>query len=173
MAVDKDAAFTLSRGATGFFQPKDGPLPETDQRTFRAALYAAARAAGGHVGEIEEQTYPRTFHTATVIEGAGECIILCHAYHPWIAFAQERRDWYTEEFIALPPWAHTFTDLGFVVLDRAQLTLALFTRTSSRYSLLREAGRLVTVRILLLVRERRGEFADYGLGEHRSSGGYQ
>lgn len=125
MAVDKDAAFTLPRGTTGFFQPKDGPLPETDQRTFRAALYAAARAAKGHVGEIEEQTYPRTFHTATVIEGTGEFVILCHAYHPWIAFAQERRDWYTEEFLAPPPWAHTFADLGFVVLDRAQLTLSL------------------------------------------------
>ncbi|CUW33210.1 hypothetical protein TUE45_pSRTUE45c_0578 (plasmid) [Streptomyces reticuli] len=125
MAVDKDAAFTLPRGATGFFQPKDGPLPETDLRTFRAALHAAARAAEGRVGETEEQTYPRTFHTATVIEGTGECIILCHAHHPWIAFAQERRDWYTEEFLAPPPWAHTFADLGFVVLDRAQLTLPL------------------------------------------------
>jgi hypothetical protein len=125
MAMDKDAAFTLPRGATGFVQPKDGPLPETDQRTFRAALYAAARAARGQVGEIEEQTYPRTFHTATVIAGTGECVILCHAYHPWIAFAQERRDWYTEEFLAPPPWAHTFADLGFVVLGRGQLTLPL------------------------------------------------
>ncbi|MCX3291812.1 hypothetical protein OR263_34755 [Streptomyces sp. NEAU-H22] len=103
MAVDKYTAFTLPRGATGFFQPKDGLLPETDQRALRAALYAAARAAKGHVGEIEEQTYPGTFHTATVIEGTGECVILCHAYHPWIAFAQERRDWYTEEFLAPPP----------------------------------------------------------------------
>lgn len=125
MAVDKDAAFRLPRGATGFFQPKNGPLPETDQRTFRAALYAAARAAKGHVGEVEEQTYPRTFHTATVIEGTGEHVILCHAYHPWIAFAQERRDWYTEAFLAPPPWAHAFTDPGFVVLDRAQLSLPL------------------------------------------------
>ncbi|MTE17564.1 hypothetical protein F0L17_00055 [Streptomyces sp. TRM43335] len=125
MAVDKDAAFTLPRGATGFFQPKDGPLPQTDQRTFRTALYAAARASGGRVGEIEEQTYPRTFHTATVIKGTGECVVLCHAYHPWIAFAQERRNWYTEEFLAPPPWAHVFADLGFVVLDRAQLILSL------------------------------------------------
>ncbi|MFI1354489.1 hypothetical protein ACH4TV_13035 [Streptomyces sp. NPDC020898] len=125
MAVDKDTAFTLPRGATGFFQPEGGLLPETDQRTFRAALYAAARAAKGQVGEIEEQGYPRTFHTATVIEGTGECVILCHAYHPWVAFAQERRDWYTEEFLAPPPWAHAFADLGFVVLELAQLTLPL------------------------------------------------
>ncbi|MEU1202602.1 hypothetical protein ABZ446_41175 [Streptomyces sp. NPDC005813] len=125
MGVDKDAAFTLPRGATGFFQPKDGPLPETDQRTFRAALYASARAAKGRVGELEDQTYPRTFHTATVVEATGEYVILCHAHHPWIAFAQERRDCYTEEFLAPPPWAHAFADLGFVVLDRVQLTVPL------------------------------------------------
>lgn len=125
MAVDGDAAFALPLGATGFFRSKDGPPPETDQRTFRAALYAAARAAKGCVGEVEEQAYPRTFHTATVIESTGEYAILCHAHHPWIAFAQERRDWYTEEFRAPPPWARTFADLGFAVLDRAQLTRPL------------------------------------------------
>ncbi|MET8567676.1 hypothetical protein [Streptomyces sp. NPDC004783] len=125
MAPEQDAAFTLPRGATGFFRPEDGPLPVTDLRAFRAALYAAARAAEGHVGEVEEQTHPRTFHTATVIAGAGETVVLCHAHHPWIAFAQERRDWYTEEFLAPPPWAHTFADLGFVVLGRAELTRSL------------------------------------------------
>ncbi|WP_371100548.1 hypothetical protein [Streptomyces sp. PU_AKi4] len=125
MAADKDAAFILPRGATGFFRPEDGPLPLTDQRAFRTALYAAARAAGGRVGEVEEQTYPRTFHTATVIAGTDEYVVLCHAHHPWIAFAAERRDWYTEEFLAPPPWAHIFTDLGFVVLDHAALTLSL------------------------------------------------
>ncbi|WBO61775.1 hypothetical protein [Streptomyces camelliae] len=77
------------------------------------------------MGELEEQAYPRTFHTATVIVGTGESVILCHAYHPWIAFAQERRDWYSEEFLAPPPWARTFADLGFEVLDRALLTLPL------------------------------------------------
>ncbi len=125
MAADQNAAFTLPQGATGFFRPPDGPLPLTDQRTFRRALYAAARAAGGRVGEVEERTYPRTFHTATVIAGADEYVVLCHAHHPWIAFAAERRDWYTEEFLAPPPWAHTFADLGFVVLGHAELTLPL------------------------------------------------
>ncbi|KDN73987.1 hypothetical protein DF19_42125 [Streptomyces olindensis] len=125
MAADRDAAFTLPRGATGFFQPKDGPLPETDRRTFRAALYAAARAAKGHVGEMEEQTYPRTFHTATVVDGTGVHVVLCHAYHPWIAFATDRREWYTEEFLAPPTWAHAFADLGFTVLDRTLLMMPL------------------------------------------------
>ncbi|MBM9504063.1 hypothetical protein [Actinacidiphila acididurans] len=125
MVNDEDAGFTLPRGASGFFRPEDGPLPETDLRTLRSALYAAARAAGGKVGECEKQRYPRTFHTATVIDDTGEHIILCHAYHPWIAFAQERRDWYTEEFLAPPQWAGAFAHLGFLVLSRAQLTTPL------------------------------------------------
>lgn len=125
MGVDKDAAFVLPRGATGLFQPKDGPLPEVDQRTFRAALYEAARAAEGQVGEMEQQTHPRTFHTATVIADAGECVVLCHAHHPWIAFAQQRREWYADEFLAPPPWAYIFTHFGFAVLDHAQLTAPL------------------------------------------------
>ncbi|MEE1752827.1 hypothetical protein [Streptomyces sp. SP18CS02] len=125
MVDDENAKCVLPRGATGFFRPSDGPLPETDLATFRTALYAAARAAGGTVGELEKQSYPCTFHTATVVDGSGEFIILCHAHLPWIAFAQERRNWYTEEFLAPPAWSETFGHLGFVVLDRAQLTMPL------------------------------------------------
>lgn len=125
MAADQPATFALPRGATGFVGPKGGPLPETDLRAFRTALHAAARAAGGRVGEMETRAYPRTFHTASVVEDTGECVVLCHAHHPWIAFAQERRDWYTEKFLAPPLWARTFSDLGFAMLDGAQLTLPL------------------------------------------------
>ncbi|MFG3721413.1 hypothetical protein ACGF8D_26800 [Streptomyces massasporeus] len=125
MAADKDAAFVLPRGATGFFQPKDGPLPEVGRRMFRAALYAAARAATGRVGQVEEQACPRTFHTGTVITSAGEHVVLCHAHRPWIAFAEELRDWYTDEFLAPPRWAHAFTGFGFAVFDRARLTTPL------------------------------------------------
>ncbi|MEW2812170.1 hypothetical protein AB0929_34595 [Streptomyces massasporeus] len=125
MAADKGAAFVLPRGATGFFQPKDGPLPEVDQRIFRAALYAAARAAEGRVGQVEEQAYPRTFHTATVITSTREHVVLCHTHHPWIAFAAELQDWYADEFLTPPPWAHAFADLGFEVLDRVRLTTPL------------------------------------------------
>ncbi|MFI8194272.1 hypothetical protein ACIF8T_37025 [Streptomyces sp. NPDC085946] len=97
----------------------------TDPSAFRTALYAAARAAGGTVGGWERQAYPRSFHTATVLDGTGEWVVLCHAHHPWVAFARERRDWYTEEFLAPPPWAHAFGSLGFVVLGRAHLTTPL------------------------------------------------
>lgn len=116
---------TLPRGATGFHAPGDGALPETDPRAFRGALHAAARAAGGRVGEIEPWECPRTFHTASVVHRTGETVVLCHAHHPWIAFARERRNWYDEEFAAPPPWASVFTDAGFVVLDGGRLGLPL------------------------------------------------
>ncbi|MFJ7333619.1 hypothetical protein ACIQUU_10280 [Streptomyces sp. NPDC101116] len=74
---------------------------------------------------MEEGEYPRSFHIATVVEGAGERVVLCHAHHPWIALARERRDWYTDAFLAPPPWARIFTDLGLTVRDRVQLTLPL------------------------------------------------
>jgi hypothetical protein len=125
MVDEKDAALTLPRGATGFFQPEDGPLPETDRRAFLTALHTAARAARGQVGAVEEQTYPRTFHTATVIHSAAQSVILCHAHYPWIAFARERRDWYTDEFLAPPPWAHPFAAAGFALLTSGQLATPL------------------------------------------------
>ncbi|MGP3632467.1 hypothetical protein ACTU45_03655 [Streptomyces sp. 24-1644] len=125
MVNDQHARFTLPRGATGFFRPKEGPLPETGLRAFRAALYAAARAVGGRVSDLEERAYPRTFHSAEVTDGTGGHVILCHAHHPWVAFAEERRDWYTEEFQAPPPWALGFAHGGFQVLDHEQLTMPL------------------------------------------------
>ncbi|MFE1247838.1 hypothetical protein [Streptomyces sp. NPDC058766] len=82
MTADQDAAFTLPRGATGFFRPEDGPLPETDPRAFRAALYAAAGAARGRAREVEEQACPRSFHTTVTDVGGGEYVVLCHAHHP-------------------------------------------------------------------------------------------
>ncbi|MCP9946849.1 hypothetical protein LUX12_21850 [Streptomyces somaliensis] len=131
MTNDGNAGFTLPRGATGFFRPKEGPLPEVDLRALRTALYAAARAAGGTVGEVEEQEYPRAFHTASVVDGADEHIVLAHAHHPWIAFTRERRNWYTEQFLAPPPWAGDFTRAGFTVLTREQLTMPLSTVDTS------------------------------------------
>jgi hypothetical protein len=43
----------------------------------------------------------------------------------WARFAEELRDWYTDEFLTPPPWAHAFADLGFAVLDRVRLTAPL------------------------------------------------
>ncbi|MCL7382289.1 hypothetical protein [Streptomyces sp. 35G-GA-8] len=125
VANGRNSGFTLPLGATGFFRPKDSPLPETELRAFRAALYAAARVAGGEVGEVEEREYPRTFHTATVVGRGGENVVLCHAHHPWVAFAKERRDWYGEDFLAPPPWAHAFANAGFTVLSSERLATPL------------------------------------------------
>ncbi|MGW1116458.1 hypothetical protein ACWD5B_05010 [Streptomyces tanashiensis] len=126
-----NTSFILPRGATGCFRPEDGPLPEADLRAFRTALYAAARVAEGQVGEIEVQEYPRTFHTASVIDRTNESVVLCHAHHPWIAFAQERRNWYAEEFLPPPSWATTFAEAGFVVLSSEQLATPLSSMDTS------------------------------------------
>ncbi|MFJ4632862.1 hypothetical protein [Streptomyces sp. NPDC088847] len=125
MVNEGNGGLTLPRGATGFYRPEDGPLPETDLSAFRAALYAAARVAGGKVGEVQERAYPRTFHTATVVGREGENTVLCHAHHPWVAFAKARRDGYGEDFLAPPPWANAFTDAGFTVLSSERLATPL------------------------------------------------
>ncbi|MFF5704896.1 hypothetical protein ACFY7H_20660 [Streptomyces sp. NPDC012794] len=118
-------AFSLPPGATGFVRPGGGPLPETGLSAFRTALYAAARAAGGTVGEVEARAYPRTFHTGCVTGGAAPAVVLCHAHHPWIAFAGQRRDWYRDGFLPPPPWSGVFTDAGFTVLSTGTLTARL------------------------------------------------
>ncbi|MEU3722380.1 hypothetical protein [Streptomyces sp. NPDC031705] len=118
-------AFVLPRGATGFFRPEHGPLPETGLPAFRAALHAAARAAGGTVGGVEARAYPRSFHSASVAGGAGPSVVLCHAHHPWIAFAAQLRDWYRDEFLTPPPWSEAFVHAGFAVLAAETLTAPL------------------------------------------------
>ncbi|MEV6123975.1 hypothetical protein AB0M23_26290 [Streptomyces sp. NPDC052077] len=120
-----DRGFALPRGATGFAGPGEEPLPVTGPRSFRAALYAAARAAGGRVGAFEHQEYPRTFHTASVVGRDGETVVLCHAHLPWVAFARERRNRYAEEFLPPPPWAAAFTEAGLTVLGGDLLALPL------------------------------------------------
>ncbi|MFD8806897.1 hypothetical protein [Streptomyces sp. NPDC059597] len=122
---DGTVLFTLPRGATGFFRPQDGPLPDTDRRAFRTALHAAARAAGGRIGDVAEQTYPRTYHAATVVDRAGKWTVLCHAHHPWIAFADELHDLGVSGFLAPPEWAGVFADAGFTVLGADLLTAPL------------------------------------------------
>ncbi|MEE1820206.1 hypothetical protein PUR59_34995 [Streptomyces sp. SP18ES09] len=125
MIDEAGTGFALPRGATGFLPDGDGPLPVSDPRPFRTALYAAARAVGGRVGEIEDQEYPRTFHTASVVDRAGESVVLYHAHLPWIAFAEERRNWYAREFLPPPPWASAFASAGLTVLTRERLDTPL------------------------------------------------
>ncbi|MCE7081867.1 hypothetical protein [Streptomyces sp. ST2-7A] len=125
MCGNGETAFVLPRGATGFFRPGDGPLPEIDRRLFRTGLYEAARLAEGTVGEVEERTYPCTFHIASVLHDREESVVLCHAHHPWIAFVRERGLWFDTGFIDPPWWARAFSWVGFEVLDRLLLTTPL------------------------------------------------
>jgi hypothetical protein len=109
--------FQLGRGATGFRGAKDDPLPETDLQAFRAAWHTAARISDGQVGEFVRQTYPRSFHTATVADRDGTHVVLCHAHLPLVAFAADQRPGYVDEFRAPPTWSNVFADAGFTVMS--------------------------------------------------------
>jgi hypothetical protein len=107
--------FQLSRGATGFRGAKDDPLPETDLQAFRAAWHTAARISYGQVGAFVRQTYPRSFHAATVTGRNGTHVVLCHAHLPLVAFAADQRPGHVDEFQDHPVWSSIFADAGFTV----------------------------------------------------------
>jgi hypothetical protein len=109
--------FQLGRAATGFRGAKDDPLPETDLKAFRAAWQTAARIADGQVGEFVRQTYPRSFHAATVADRNGTHVVLCHAHLPLVAFAADQRPGYVDEFHDPPVWSNIFADAGFTVMS--------------------------------------------------------
>ncbi|MFD7557094.1 hypothetical protein ACFV9E_21485 [Streptomyces sp. NPDC059835] len=115
--------FRLEKGATGFWHVSEAPLRETEVGRCRAAWYAAALAAGGQPGDFAERVYPYNFHSATVVDGAGgRHVVLFHAHQPLVAFVEERKYGYTDEFLEPPAWGvAAFGDAGFVVLSAAQL----------------------------------------------------
>ncbi|MBT2448918.1 hypothetical protein J7F03_17825 [Streptomyces sp. ISL-43] len=118
---DSQAGYRLERGATGFRHISEPPLPDTDIDACRAAWHAAARAAGGQVGDFVEQRYPQNFHSATITDQDGTHVALFHAHHPLIAFVDERRYAFTDEFQDPPAWAAPLTDHGFVILSASLL----------------------------------------------------
>jgi len=75
----------------------------------------------GQPGELDEQRYPATFHTATIIDRHGLHVILCHAHYPLLAFVSGRRDWYTTEFVDPPVWPGGYVAAGFTTLSAAVL----------------------------------------------------
>jgi hypothetical protein len=117
--------FRLERGATGFYDPRDGPLPETDSRALRAAWHASARVAGGLVGEWVEQEYPRNYHAAQLIAHGVLHVTLCHAYLPLIAFVSEQCLCYENEFLDPPAWSWPLVESGFLLLSAEQLSTPL------------------------------------------------
>lgn len=120
-----DVVFRLERGATGFYDPTDGPPPAIDSRALRAAWHASARVAGGLVGEWVEQEYPRNYHTAHLIAHAVLHVALCHAHLPLIAFVSEQRLCYENEFLDPPAWSWPLVESGFLLLSVEQLSTPL------------------------------------------------
>ncbi|MEV0622417.1 hypothetical protein AB0I81_54510 [Nonomuraea sp. NPDC050404] len=118
---DSHAAFRLERGSTGFHYIGDAPTPEADPRSCRTAWYAAARAAGGRVTDFTERRYPQNFHSATLTNRDGTHVALFHAQSPLVAFVDDRRHYYTDEFRDAPAWAVSLNDFGFTVLSASLL----------------------------------------------------
>ncbi|WP_330353952.1 hypothetical protein [Streptomyces chartreusis] len=126
--------FRLMRGSTGFFTSGDPDIRRTDPRACRTAWYAAARAAGGRVGEFEARQTAQTFHTATIERPDGRCVALFQAYTPLVAFVDEPHDWYTDQFREAPAWAAGLGDFGFTVLSAAVLLSPLSSADTSALS---------------------------------------
>lgn len=115
----------LPRGATGFSNYTDPPLPDTDVRAFRGACFAAAREATGRVLEYQPPAdLYHTFHTTVIAQDwdIPTIAVLCHVHLPLVAFAEpfEHRQIPTT-FPEPPSWAHVFTPFGFRVLSSAEL----------------------------------------------------
>jgi hypothetical protein len=120
-----EAVFRLERGATGFYDPKDGPLPEVDSRALRAAWHSSARAAGGVVVEWLDQKYPRNYHTASLTAGAC-CTLRCVTLTcRFVAFVSEQSLCYQDEFRDPPTWSWPLAVSGFVVMSAEQLSTPL------------------------------------------------
>ncbi|MEU6715804.1 hypothetical protein ABZ897_30430 [Nonomuraea sp. NPDC046802] len=109
--------FRLETGSTGFY---DVGVP-LSPRLCRAAWYAAARAAHGQVGAFAERRYPENFHSATIDNRGGTYAALFHVRSPLVAFVDELRDWYTDEFVDPPAWAVSLNHFGFTVLSASLL----------------------------------------------------
>lgn len=116
---DPFSGFRLERGSTGFFS--GSTVPRTDPRACRTAWYAAARAARGHVGDFAVRAYAQSYDSATIGDRDGDHCALFHAHYPLIAFVDELRDWYTDQFREPPAWAATLQDFGFTVLSASVL----------------------------------------------------
>jgi hypothetical protein len=118
---DSVTAFAIPAGATGFRRSTASPLPLVDLKLVRAAWHSAAWLTGGQPGELDEQRYPETFHTATIVRRDGQHVMLCHVHYPLLAFVSGVSDWYTTDFIDPPGLADQYVHAGFTALTAAVL----------------------------------------------------
>ncbi|MCB5181839.1 hypothetical protein [Streptomyces antimicrobicus] len=123
-AGEKDV-FVLPRGATGFRHISEPELPRTGVEVCRAAWQAAARAAGGEAVDFMEHGYPQSFHSGSLTDDAGPHVAVFHANYPYVAFVDERRCAYSDEFLEPPAWAAALCAAGFTVLGAAVLRAPL------------------------------------------------
>jgi hypothetical protein len=114
-------AFAIPPGATGFHGSSTAPLPLVDLKLVRAAWRSAAWLTEGRAGELDEQRYPATFHTATIVHRDGQHVMLCHVHYPFLAFVSAFSDWYATEFIDPPGLADQYVHAGFTTLAAAVL----------------------------------------------------
>ncbi|MFJ7072955.1 hypothetical protein [Streptomyces sp. NPDC098781] len=124
--------FRLERGSTGFFS--GAAVRRTDPRVCSTAWYAAARAGGGRVGEFERRAIAQSHHTATMDDWDGARCALFQAYCPLVAFVDEPRDRYTDQFCDPPAWAAALGDFGFTVLSASLLLSPLSSVDTSALS---------------------------------------
>ncbi|WP_326834378.1 hypothetical protein VSH64_05540 [Amycolatopsis rhabdoformis] len=115
-------SWRVDRGATGFWEAGGKPLPSTDLSRFRAACFAAARTAGGHVGVLTRLKMA-TFHAVTITGAGWSRAVLCHAHLSVVAFpSAPPQGWESpRSFDETPGWAEQFTLAGFRALGRAEL----------------------------------------------------
>lgn len=113
---------SVGRGATGFSDRGDEPLPDTDAKLFQGACWEAARRIRGGVGEFRPAEF-RTFHTVTVTGHGTTYGVVCHAHLPLVAFldAPPQEGKPLSGFMDPPPWADAFEAAGLRPLPAGEL----------------------------------------------------
>jgi hypothetical protein len=81
----------LPRGVTGFRDRHSESLPETDPRAFATICYEAARMTGGRAGAITRPGVTPNFHSAVIILGREQVMLLGHRHAPLLATAAAPR----------------------------------------------------------------------------------
>lgn len=77
----------LPRGVTGFRGHQSEPLPKTDPQVFAMICYEVARTISGRVGAITPPGVTPNFHSAVIVHGGKQVMLLGHQHAPFLATA--------------------------------------------------------------------------------------
>jgi hypothetical protein len=83
----KEFRLALPRGVTGFRDRQSEPLSETDPRAFTTICHALARTTGGRPGAITRPGVTPNFHSALIVYGEEQVMLLGHQHAPFLATA--------------------------------------------------------------------------------------